>query len=273
MCALGHNMSGEECRAKTKAMRLQYRRTLEHNSTSGNDRTTCLYFRQLDEILHGEGMMTLRRIRNSLPLDTLPTPGRATGSVDGDVAPRQESFRLTLETEEEGTPPEVLVPETQDPLENQGTPGNDDDDDEIQVEEEAQAGPSQRSGSGGSPPPRRGSQEVAGECSWGGNRSGPPRASVPGGQKASRSDGGQRRASLHSPRCTSGSPAYGKGKGASPVRPGPMPMVPHPPQGPRENPGQGPVHPLDMGARRVQVSVPGVAIDQGPNVPLSLEDL
>ncbi|KAL8172812.1 UNVERIFIED_CONTAM: hypothetical protein K2H54_023064 [Gekko kuhli] len=63
----------------------------------------------------------------------------ATGSADGDMAPQQ----LNLETEEEGTPPEVLVPETQDLSEDQGAPGNDDDDDETQVEEEPQAGPLQ----------------------------------------------------------------------------------------------------------------------------------
>ncbi|KAL8207057.1 UNVERIFIED_CONTAM: hypothetical protein K2H54_042596 [Gekko kuhli] len=149
MCALGHNRTGEECRAKTKAMRLQYRRTLEQNSTSGNDRTTCPYFRQLDEILHGEGMMRPRRTRNSLPLETLPAPRRATGSADEDVAPRQERFRLNLETEEEeGTPLEVLVPETQGSLEDWGSPGDDDDDDETQVEEEVEAGPWHQARSG-----------------------------------------------------------------------------------------------------------------------------
>ncbi|KAL8180831.1 UNVERIFIED_CONTAM: hypothetical protein K2H54_036511 [Gekko kuhli] len=161
MCALGHNRSGEECRAKTKAMRLQYRRTLEHNSTSGNHRTTCPYIRQLDEILHGEGMMRPRRTQNSLPLDTLPAPGTATGSADGDVAPRQERFRLNLETEEEGTPPEVLVPETQDLSEDQGTPDNDDNDDETQVEEETPAGPSHQPRPGVGQPPHRRTQDGA----------------------------------------------------------------------------------------------------------------
>uniref|UniRef100_A0A8D0E626 SCAN box domain-containing protein n=1 Tax=Salvator merianae TaxID=96440 RepID=A0A8D0E626_SALMN len=42
----GHNRTAEECRRKTKSLRLEYKRVLYHNSCSGSKWVTCPYFEE-----------------------------------------------------------------------------------------------------------------------------------------------------------------------------------------------------------------------------------
>ncbi|XP_077192327.1 uncharacterized protein LOC143836665 [Paroedura picta] len=54
MHALGHRRTGLECRSKTKTMRAEYMRAVNHNKGSGNKKVTCPYFEQ-QRALYGEG--------------------------------------------------------------------------------------------------------------------------------------------------------------------------------------------------------------------------
>ncbi|XP_054841816.1 uncharacterized protein LOC129333901 [Eublepharis macularius] len=68
MAARGHKRSALECRNKTKSMRLEYKRVIAHNGTSGNAPTTCAYFRELHSILRGDASVKPKRIARSLNL-------------------------------------------------------------------------------------------------------------------------------------------------------------------------------------------------------------
>ncbi|XP_054851821.1 uncharacterized protein LOC129342295 [Eublepharis macularius] len=72
MSSRGHQRTALECRNKTKAMRLEYKRVIAHNSTSGNGPVTCPYFRELDSILRGDASVKPRRIARSLNLGIGP---------------------------------------------------------------------------------------------------------------------------------------------------------------------------------------------------------
>ncbi|XP_077171456.1 uncharacterized protein LOC143826504 [Paroedura picta] len=54
MRALGHHRTGLECRSKTKTMRAEYMRAVNHNKGSGNAKVTCPYFKE-QRALYGEG--------------------------------------------------------------------------------------------------------------------------------------------------------------------------------------------------------------------------
>ncbi|KAL8186139.1 UNVERIFIED_CONTAM: hypothetical protein K2H54_064985 [Gekko kuhli] len=60
MAKRGHDRTAEECRKKTKAMRMKYRQVLDNNSRPGNRRVSCPYFRELHQILKGEGLLRTR---------------------------------------------------------------------------------------------------------------------------------------------------------------------------------------------------------------------
>ncbi|XP_054832460.1 uncharacterized protein LOC129327728 [Eublepharis macularius] len=55
-----------ECRSKTKTMRLDYKKVVAHNSTSGNAPITCPFFRELDSILWGDASVKPKRVARSL---------------------------------------------------------------------------------------------------------------------------------------------------------------------------------------------------------------
>ncbi|KAL8172678.1 UNVERIFIED_CONTAM: hypothetical protein K2H54_007037 [Gekko kuhli] len=109
MATFGHNCSANEYRSKTKAMRLH---TLVHNSTSGNDRATCPYFKEVDRILQGDGSVRSRRVCNSFPLETRPSTSSSQETAESQSASPEEEFQLTLEPDEEEPVPEVLVLDT-----------------------------------------------------------------------------------------------------------------------------------------------------------------
>ncbi|KAL8203392.1 UNVERIFIED_CONTAM: hypothetical protein K2H54_051127 [Gekko kuhli] len=85
-------------------MRLHYRHTLEHNSTSGN-------YRELDQILQGGGTARSQRVHKSFPLQTRPSTTSSQGTAESQAASPEEEFRLTMEPDEEQPEEEVLVPD------------------------------------------------------------------------------------------------------------------------------------------------------------------
>ncbi|XP_054845101.1 uncharacterized protein LOC129336117 [Eublepharis macularius] len=66
MSSRGHRRTALECRNKTKSMRLEYKRVMAHNSTSGNGPITCPFFRELDSILRGDASVKPKRIARSI---------------------------------------------------------------------------------------------------------------------------------------------------------------------------------------------------------------
>ncbi|XP_062977813.1 uncharacterized protein LOC134395582 [Elgaria multicarinata webbii] len=62
MAARGHERTALECRNKTKVMRLEYKRVVDHNSRSGNTRATCPFFSELHRILRGDASVTPKRV-------------------------------------------------------------------------------------------------------------------------------------------------------------------------------------------------------------------
>ncbi|XP_054841854.1 uncharacterized protein LOC129340925 [Eublepharis macularius] len=69
MVSRGHRRTAVECRNKTKSMRLEYKRVIAHNATSGNAPMTCPYFRELDSILRGDASVRPKRIARSISID------------------------------------------------------------------------------------------------------------------------------------------------------------------------------------------------------------
>ncbi|XP_054851048.1 uncharacterized protein LOC129340346 [Eublepharis macularius] len=76
MAVRGHNRSAQECRNKTKSMRLEYKRVVAHNGTSGNSPTTCAYYRELHSILRGDASVKPKRIARSLNIAVKELPSR-----------------------------------------------------------------------------------------------------------------------------------------------------------------------------------------------------
>ncbi|XP_054827122.1 myb/SANT-like DNA-binding domain-containing protein 7 [Eublepharis macularius] len=71
MALRGHKRTAMECRSKTKTMRLDYKKVVAHNSTSGNAPITCPYFRELDSILRGDASVKPKRVSRSLGVVSL----------------------------------------------------------------------------------------------------------------------------------------------------------------------------------------------------------
>lgn len=66
MQAMGHNRTALECRSKTKAMRLEYKRVIEERSRNRSSRVSCPYFDELHRILRGDGSVNPKRVSRSL---------------------------------------------------------------------------------------------------------------------------------------------------------------------------------------------------------------
>ncbi len=47
----GYKTDWEQCRTKIKNLKKQYRAVKDHNSETGKGRKTCIYFKELDNIL------------------------------------------------------------------------------------------------------------------------------------------------------------------------------------------------------------------------------
>ncbi|XP_077164509.1 uncharacterized protein LOC143822800 [Paroedura picta] len=73
MRALGHNRTGLECRSKTKTMRAEYMRAVNHNKGSGNEKVTCPYFEEQRQLYgDGEGAGRPKRVGRSLKVVRQP---------------------------------------------------------------------------------------------------------------------------------------------------------------------------------------------------------
>ncbi|KAL8221176.1 UNVERIFIED_CONTAM: hypothetical protein K2H54_060565 [Gekko kuhli] len=79
MAARGHSKNAYECRAKSKAMRLRYKKVVALNATSGHGPVTCPFYEELDHILsksrdiHPEDGILQTRERGRRETET-PTP-------------------------------------------------------------------------------------------------------------------------------------------------------------------------------------------------------
>ncbi|XP_060098873.1 myb/SANT-like DNA-binding domain-containing protein 7 [Heteronotia binoei] len=65
MRSRGHNRTAQECRNKTKALRLEYKKVVGLNAKSGQDRKTCPFYEEIDAILHGDADVWLKRVTQS----------------------------------------------------------------------------------------------------------------------------------------------------------------------------------------------------------------
>ncbi|XP_042306778.1 uncharacterized protein LOC121921997 isoform X2 [Sceloporus undulatus] len=63
-----HARTGEECKSKTKHMRFEYRKVFNYNKMSGRDPISCPYFKELDDILHGDASIVVNRLSRSINL-------------------------------------------------------------------------------------------------------------------------------------------------------------------------------------------------------------
>ncbi|XP_061475308.1 myb/SANT-like DNA-binding domain-containing protein 7 isoform X2 [Rhineura floridana] len=67
-----HRRTALECRSKTKVMRLEYKRVIDHNSRAGNSKVTCPFYEQLHRILQGNASMKPGRVGRTLSFHLVP---------------------------------------------------------------------------------------------------------------------------------------------------------------------------------------------------------
>ncbi|XP_060091231.1 zinc finger and SCAN domain-containing protein 29-like [Heteronotia binoei] len=65
MRSRGHNRTAQECRNKTKSLRLEYKKVVGLNGKSGQDRKTCPFYEEIDAILHGDADVWPKRVTQS----------------------------------------------------------------------------------------------------------------------------------------------------------------------------------------------------------------
>nr|XP_003223685.1 PREDICTED: uncharacterized protein LOC100553256 [Anolis carolinensis]XP_008113300.1 PREDICTED: uncharacterized protein LOC100553256 [Anolis carolinensis]XP_008113301.1 PREDICTED: uncharacterized protein LOC100553256 [Anolis carolinensis]XP_016850725.1 PREDICTED: uncharacterized protein LOC100553256 [Anolis carolinensis] len=70
----GRSRTAEECRNKTKAMRLEYKRVQAHNKCLGNARKTCAFYAKLENILKGDASIDHPRLLRSCPVQREELP-------------------------------------------------------------------------------------------------------------------------------------------------------------------------------------------------------
>lgn len=66
MATRGHRRTAEECRTKTKRLRLEYRNAVAANKRTGSSRVTCPYYEELARILGGDASAHPSRVVASL---------------------------------------------------------------------------------------------------------------------------------------------------------------------------------------------------------------
>ncbi|KAL8172651.1 UNVERIFIED_CONTAM: hypothetical protein K2H54_005272 [Gekko kuhli] len=87
MAERGHDKTAFECRAKSKALHLRYKKTVALNESSGHNRVTCPFFEELDRILckkkdiYPEGGILQTRQQGRRDSET-PTPSSEDASQD-----------------------------------------------------------------------------------------------------------------------------------------------------------------------------------------------
>nr|XP_028573446.1 uncharacterized protein LOC114590973 [Podarcis muralis] len=77
MATRGHRRTALECRSKTKVMRLEYKRVIDHNSKAGSSKVTCPFYEQLHRILQGNASMKPSRVGRTLSFHLVPQPEAA----------------------------------------------------------------------------------------------------------------------------------------------------------------------------------------------------
>nr|XP_034962970.1 uncharacterized protein LOC118080993 [Zootoca vivipara] len=77
MATRGHRRTALECRSKTKVMRLEYKRVIDHNSKAGSSKVTCPFYEQLHHILQGNASMKPSRVGRTLSFHLVPQPEAA----------------------------------------------------------------------------------------------------------------------------------------------------------------------------------------------------
>ncbi|XP_042308934.1 zinc finger and SCAN domain-containing protein 29-like isoform X2 [Sceloporus undulatus] len=95
MAKRGHSRTSEECRTKTKNMRAEYRRVINYNKLSGKAPVTCPYFKELDNILHGDASVVPNRLSRSFDFGREGQEAASSGAT-------QASDAATSEVDEEG---------------------------------------------------------------------------------------------------------------------------------------------------------------------------
>lgn len=64
-----HQRSAVECRSKSKKLRFEYRKVVKHNKMSGRQPVTCPYYKELDNIFHGDVSITPHRLSRSIDME------------------------------------------------------------------------------------------------------------------------------------------------------------------------------------------------------------
>ncbi|XP_003229048.3 uncharacterized protein LOC100566453 [Anolis carolinensis] len=101
MKARGHNRNAEECRAKSKMMRLKFKEVFDHNQKSGNAPKTCLFYKELEVILRRDASTEPAILSQSLPIRWVQ------GNKEGD-APAILEVEETCSQESIGLSPSLL---------------------------------------------------------------------------------------------------------------------------------------------------------------------
>ncbi|XP_067321101.1 uncharacterized protein [Anolis sagrei] len=97
MKAKGHNRNAEECRAKSKMMRLKFKEVLTHNKKSGNAPKTCLFYKELEAILLRGASPEPAGLSQSLPIRWVQgnKEGGASAVLEVEETCSQESIGLS----------------------------------------------------------------------------------------------------------------------------------------------------------------------------------
>ncbi|KAL8221382.1 UNVERIFIED_CONTAM: hypothetical protein K2H54_066821 [Gekko kuhli] len=117
MAARGHSKNAFECRAKSKAMRLRYKKVVALNATSGHEAVTCPFYEELDHILsksrdiHPEDGILQTRERGRRETET-PTPSYEEASQKLFSDESQDDSQPSTSSHAGGTAPAQPQPST-----------------------------------------------------------------------------------------------------------------------------------------------------------------
>ncbi|KAH0629977.1 hypothetical protein JD844_012484 [Phrynosoma platyrhinos] len=126
-----HSRTAEECRPKTKHIRFEYKRVKNYNKMSGRDLTTCPFFKELNNSLHGDASIVINRVSRSIDLQRgnqatgCNANQQREGPALGTAMPETQGNGLPMDNNELERGHMSAKPRVQFPP---------DDDDEIQIE-------------------------------------------------------------------------------------------------------------------------------------------
>nr|XP_028576181.1 uncharacterized protein LOC114592284 [Podarcis muralis] len=105
MACRGHRRNAVECRSKTKCMRLEYQRVVNHNSRTGKHTATCPYYAKLHSILHnGDAAVRPKRIPRNIKKKT-----RASAPLAKEAAAPERTVELCAQDAQTGSAEEYMV--------------------------------------------------------------------------------------------------------------------------------------------------------------------